>query len=343
MNDRLNVFTRRAATAIGLAAGIWIVWKVQVALLLAFAGLLLAVFLNGTAVWTSRKTSVSRGMGLTIVLVLLTALVAAIMWLLGPRIGEQFAQLGQQLPSAFRSFMDTLRQTEIGSYILNQAPERLGSGGSTGFFSRITGFASLLLGALTNIVLVLFLGIYFAVDPSLYRKGMLHLIPRPRRDRAEEVFDEIGQKLWNWLMGRLFAMVIVGVLTTVGLMVIGVPLALALGFIAFLLDFILFVGPIAAAIPAVLLALAQSPTMALYTAILYLGVQQIEGNIVTPLVQHEQVQISPALVLLTIVAMGLLFGVLGVIIAVPLTVVILVIVKMLYVEDVLDDEVETVE
>ena len=140
-------------------------------------------------------------------------------------------------------------------------------------------------------------------------------------------------------MGQFLAMLFVGVATTIGLMLIGAPLALVLGLIAALLDFVPIVGPIAAAVPGILLALTAGPSTALYAALVYLVVQQLEGNLITPLVQQKMISLPPVLVLFAVVSAGLLLGIPGVIVATPLALLIMVLVRMLYVQDVLGKEV----
>jgi predicted PurR-regulated permease PerM len=184
-------------------------------------------------------------------------------------------------------------------------------------------------------VLVIVGGIFLAVEPQIYRRGLEKLAPEPARSRIGQAMDDCWTALRLWLLARLATMALVGLITGIGLWLIGVPAALTLGLLAGLLDFIPFVGPIIAAIPAVLLALASDPTTALWVVGLYLLVQQIEGNVITPIFQRRAVELPPALLLFALVSCGLVFGIAGVIFAEPLTVVLYVLVKRLYVRDAL--------
>jgi predicted PurR-regulated permease PerM len=157
------------------------------------------------------------------------------------------------------------------------------------------------------------------------------------RQRAGEVASAVTTALRNWLWGQAIAMVITGVLTTLGLILVGAPLPMALGLVAAVLDFIPFVGPILAAAPALLLAFTEGPRMVLWVALVYLVVQQVEGNVVQPLVQKQAVDLPPALTVIAAVGMGILFGIPGMIFATPLLVVLMVVVRMVYVEDMLGD------
>ncbi|MFC3128985.1 AI-2E family transporter [Coralloluteibacterium stylophorae] len=158
------------------------------------------------------------------------------------------------------------------------------------------------------------------------------------RAPAAEALADSGRALRLWLGGQAVAMLAVGVLTGLGLWALGVPAALGLAIIATLLDFVPLVGPIAAAVPAILLALTVDPRTGLLTTLLYLVVQQIEGNLLQPLVQQRAVELPPALLLFALIGAGLLFGVLGVLLAAPLTVVIFVLVKRLYVRETLGED-----
>ena len=138
-------------------------------------------------------------------------------------------------------------------------------------------------------------------------------------------------------------MAAVAVLSGVGLWLIGVPLALALGLIAGLLDFIPYVGPWLGAAPAVLLALAEGPAEAVWTAILFLVIQQVEGNVLMPVIQKRASALPPVLTILAVVAFGVLFGFMGVFLATPLLLVLIILVRMIYVEDVLGDRSDRLE
>jgi len=173
------------------------------------------------------------------------------------------------------------------------------------------------------------------IDPDLYVRGILQLVPESKSSRIADTIDATGRTLRYWLLGQGISMLFVGILTTVGLWLAGVPLAFLLGVIAGILEFVPFLGPVAASIPGILIALTEGWTVALYALLVYVIVQQIENRLIVPLVQWKAVALPPALVILAVVALGLLFGLLGVLVATPLTAVTMVWVKRLYVEDVL--------
>jgi len=178
---------------------------------------------------------------------------------------------------------------------------------------------------------VLFLALYFAVEPRMYRDGFLLLLPQGARARVGEALDASGVALRRWLLGQLGAMATVGLLTGLGLWIVGVPMAVPLGILTAILDFVPLIGPLIAAVPGLLIAFSQGPDLALYAALVYLGAQFIEGHLVIPIAQKWAVKLPPVLGLLAIVAFGLVFGLVGVLFAMPLAVVTVVLVEKLWI------------
>src|SRR5690606_36802323 len=180
-------------------------------------------------------------------------------------------------------------------------------------------------------------GLYAAVDPGLYQRGVRHLVPKHRRQRADEVLCTLGSTLRWWIVGKLASMAIVGTLIGIGLALLGVKMALLLGIIAALLALVPNFGPVIAAIPAILIAWSQSSQLALYVLVLFVAVEFAESYLVLPLIQREAVDLPPALIIVFIVLMGTLAGALGVLVATPLLAALMVLISMLYVEDRLGD------
>ena len=211
-------------------------------------------------------------------------------------------------------------------------------------FSRVlgslTGLLSALVAVLSHVLYVLFVSIFFAAGAETYINGVVKLVPKAHRPHAREVLRQLYKTLQAWFVGRLLSMVIVGTLIGLGLWLLGVPFAFGLGFITFLFEFIPTIGPWLAGIPAVLVALTQGGSAALWVAVLFLVLELLEGNVLLPLVQRRMIELPPALLLFSIFLMGTLFGFVGVLIAAPLVAVLLVLVKMLYVQDTLGDETE---
>lgn len=327
-------------TSLFLVMGL-LLWNASQIFLLAFVGILIAVFLGAPAHFVSSRTAVPHGLALALTVLTLVALAVGTAWLVGPRIIDEAEQLFEQLPSSVEQVQELVASWPGGSYLVEMVPERndLGSAGA-GVVSRVTGTASALWDGVAKLLLVVILGIFLAANPGLYRNGVARLFPKPRQERAREVMDYIGRTLRGWVLGQLIAMVLVGVVTTVGLWLIGIPIPLVLGLIAGLLEFIPILGPAIAFVPAALLALSVGTDALLWTAGLYILVQQLESHVLVPLIQRGTVHLPPALTVTAVFVGGALFGLLGLLIATPLLAVIVVLVKVLYLHEALDQRVE---
>lgn len=337
-------YARRVLIAVGIALTLFVVvyffHAVARALLLVFAGVLLAIFLSGMAMFIHHRAPVPRGVALALVVIGLVALLVGAGWLAGPRLADQTGQLSERLPQAVDQLRSALQEYGWGETLLASAPAPREAVGGSDVVSSVTGFFSTFLSGLTNLVIVVIIGLYLAANPSLYVNGAVHLVPIPKRERARELLSALGRGLRWWLIGRIASMVVVGALTAVGLLIIGVPLAFTLGFIAAVLSFVPYIGPIASAVPAMLVALAESTQLVLYVVLVYFAVQILESNLITPLIQKRAVELPPALLITAQVFAGLLAGILGIIVATPLAVATIIIVQVVYVEDILGDDVK---
>lgn len=328
--EALASYTYRVLIAVAVIALAVLAWALADVLMLMFGGVLLATALRALSDPLSVHSPLSSRLALLVVVVALAGLLAAVLWVSGAQIASQLQQLTQVLPGAVESMRRWLDASPLGATVVNLAQR--GFEGARGTVSGIARFASATFGALANVLLILFLGLYLAVEPSLYRRGVLHLVPIAARERTGIALDASGRALKKWLLGQLIAMVSIGVITGIGLWLLGVPLALSLALIAGVTEFIPFIGPILGAIPGVLVAFTVGGAMPLYVIVLYLIIQQVEGNVLMPIVQKWAVALPPALGLLGVVIFGLLFGMLGVLFATPLMVVVMVLVQKLYVD-----------
>jgi predicted PurR-regulated permease PerM len=192
---------------------------------------------------------------------------------------------------------------------------------------------------LAGIVLIVMMSLYIGADPNTYRDGILHLFPKAKRARMREVLAAMATILRKWLVTQLIAMVTIGVVSTIALLLLGVRAPFALGIIAALLEFVPTIGPVLSAVPAIAMGFLDSPEKALYVGLAYLVIQQLEGHILIPLLMKGGMDLPPVLTIVTQGLMALLFGFLGLLIAVPLLAAVMVPIKMLYVEDALGDEI----
>jgi predicted PurR-regulated permease PerM len=205
------------------------------------------------------------------------------------------------------------------------------------FVARITGVFSSILSSLSTLILVIFITLFLSFNPQVYVNNFMHLVPREGRARMRVTLDQTRDTLEQWLLMRLISMVLVGVLTFIGLTLIGMPLALPLAVIAAVGAFIPTLGPIIALVPAALVALTISPQQTLFVVLLYLGVQSIDNYLVSPLLQKEMLYLPPAYIIVAQVLFGAVAGTTGLILAAPLAAALVVIVRKLYVEAVLGD------
>lgn len=323
-----------------VAAAAVLFWQLAHILLILFAGALAAVLLDAMVRFLRHLVPLPRVVALALIVAFFLGAAAAFGAAGGPQLADQAAELRQRLPEAADQLESAVRNTAWGRVLLQGAPsaqELVRSGAQ--LVGWLPGVFSTVVGALTGVVFVSLIGLYAAFNPDLYVSGALQLVPAAWRPRAEEVLDALGHALRWWLVGRLGAMSVVAVLTAVGLWLIDLPLALALAAIAGLFSFVPFLGPIASAVPALTVALVESFTQAVLVLIVYSAVQFVEGNFLTPIIQRRAVSLPPAVLVASQLSAGILFGLAGILLATPLTVVIMVLVQMLYVQQVIHGEV----
>jgi predicted PurR-regulated permease PerM len=338
-------FSKRILIIIGLITlvlllVVFLMYVFEVVLLL-FGAILIAIFLHGLASLLHRYLPVSEGMSILLTSVLLIGGLTLSIWLLAPSVADQGANLRIKLPIAVQDVSNYLSTFNLGRLILEQMPtgsEIIERVSNSNVWARVGGFFSSTVAIITNIALMLLLSIYLAVEPRTYVRGFTKLFPKNRRSRALEILYKIGENLQWWLIGKGVSMLFIGVLTWIGLSIIGVPLALTLGLIAGLLSFIPNFGPILSAVPAILLGFIDSPIKALYVLILFIVVQIIESNLVTPMIERRTVELPPVLTIISQLALAILFGAVGLVLATPILAVVMVLVQALYIEDVLGDK-----
>lgn len=317
------------ALGITLALLLWISLDV---VLLAFAGILFAVFFRSITDFLEKYLPLGHTWAYVITLILLVSVSALSILLLARPIAGQTAQLLQKLPASLQQLEDYFRILGLEQFIANLPGPVEYLSSRPDILSRVTGIFSSTLGAAVTLAIVAFLGLYMAYDPEMYVKGFVSLFPPENRERMLHVIGDAGHILQWWLLGRFAAMLAVGVMVTLGLWALGLPLALVLGIIAAILDFVPYIGPVIAFVPAFLIAMLDSANAAVLVALLYFVVQSVESYLVTPLIQQKTVDIPPALTVLSQVFLGIVAGGMGVVLATPLTAVIVVFVKRLYIE-----------
>lgn len=342
--DTLRLALYIVVAGAGMFVALWLAWQIRGALLLAFAAIVMAVILDAGASWIQRQTRLPRVWALSAVGVLLVALLASFVLVLGGPIGEQVAGLVVQLPAAIGALEEAL-----GVPLLPQSGN--GNSESAGglselstvmqdLFGWLTSLGSTLIGLVSAMVLTVLGGVFLAADPDVYRRGMVKLFPPDWHNQVESTVAAAGDALRLWLAAKLIGMVIVGAVAGLGAWVIGLPTPLAIGLFAGLTEFVPTIGAVVGSVPALLLALTMGPDALMWTALLFVAIQQAESNALTPILQRKMLHIPPALMLFAVLAVGLLFGLAGAVVAGPMTVVFYVLVTKLYVREVLGEEAE---
>lgn len=315
--------------------------------LLSFGGVLLAVALHGAGAAFAKRTPLPTSAAVAIVCVLFFVLSGISLWSMGPGFIDNLMQLREELPAALESARSFVSSHPELSQLIESTSQKVsnmkpGAGllGRLGdLFSTALGALSTIGGALVGIFVIGVIAIYAALSPQSYTGALLAAIPARHKERTQGVLSALAISLRWWLVGRLASMIVVGTLTWLGLLLLGVPSAGTLGALSALLSFVPNIGPIVSAIPAILLGLGQSPTMALYVIGLYALVQIVESYVVTPLIQQRVVALPPAIIIIVQLAFGTALGILGLLFATPLAVAVMVLIQMLWIEDGLDQEI----
>lgn len=335
-------FLRRTLAVVSIAVAAVAIGALVIAangvLLVLFGAVLAAMFLSGIAELAQRYLRLPSRAALPVVILVFLLMVVSAIVLFANKLIDEAQQLGTQLPEAQSSLIHVLRTNDWARNLVDRLPDLHSVlSGSKSMWGRFTGILSDGLNVLANGFVVCIVGIFLAAQPHTYVEGLLRLTPVSWRPRGRHVARTMGKSLQSWLLAQLICMTAVAVLTGTGLLFLHVRLAFVLAVIAGALDFIPTIGPLAAAIPAVLLALLQGPQQAALVVALYLAVQSIENYILQPFVQREAVDLPPALTLSAQLLFGVLLGIGGLILATPLTVITMVLTRMLYIEDVLGD------
>lgn len=327
-------FTRRAVILLALAGVAWIAIELTGLFLLLFAAIVLAVVFDAMARLIRRFTHLPQGWALTLGILLLLGAFVGVFVMFGTQLASEFETIREQFPPALAAIEAQLDTWGLGERVRNVIST--GSSDISSILSRASGYVVTIGSGIADFALVLVGAIFLATQPALYRRGVLLMTPKRAEPVTEKAMDDATAALRGWMVGQLMSMTVVAALTWVGLLLLGVPAAGGLALIAGLLDIIPFVGPIIAGIPAVILAFTVSPMTAVWTIGLFLLVQQIQGNILQPLIQKHAVDVPPAVLLFAVVGAGTLFGFLGVLLAAPITVVVFVLVQRIYVKTILD-------
>ena len=337
----------RSMLATGLAllaaaVAVFLIWQTVSSLLIVFAGVLFAAFLDALARALAPILPLNRTWRLTLVVLLLTALCGfGLVWGTG-KLPEQTRLLLKVMDAQ----VDVL-QDHLLSYGVDLLGPEWGRDFAQWLFAdqgRFLSHAHFLLGGasslLTAVLVILFLGVLFAFDPTTYRDSVVVLVRQSYRARARTVMDEMGNVMRLWFVGQLIRIILMTILVWIALYLIGLPGPFVLGLQAGLSNFIPYLGPIVAAIPIALVAMPLGASLLIWAVVIYTIIQSIEGYVIGPLIQRHAVETPPAWTLVAIVLLGALFGIMGIAVAMPLVAIGRVAIMRFYVEDYLGDHLE---
>jgi predicted PurR-regulated permease PerM len=340
VTDRRRGFLATGLTLLATCVGLFLAWQTLSSLLVIFAGVLFAAFLDAAARALAPAIPLNHVWRLTFVLLLFTTMVGlGLVWGAG-KLPEQTRILLKVMDTQF----DVLQQR-----LLTYGVDLLGPEWGRDFAQwllsdqgRFFGHAQLVLGRassfLTGVLVILFLGILFAFDPTSHRDSLVMLAKPSYRARTRGVMNEMGNVLRLWFVGQLIRIILMTLCVWVTLYLIGLPGPFVLGLQAGLSNFVPYLGPILAAIPIALVAMPLGASLLIWAVVVYTIIQSIEGYVIGPLIQRQAVEIPPAWTLVAIVLLGAMFGVMGIALAMPLVAVGRVAIVRFYVEDYLGDD-----
>jgi predicted PurR-regulated permease PerM len=336
----LTTPARAGLAVLGVVLLIYVAGRTAGVLLLLFAGILLAVLLRAASDGLNRLTGLPVAWCLALVVLALIAGVAVGGWLAAPFLVEQTVSFAEGVVNAVEELEGRLREADWAEAIAERINLDALLPDPGGILGGATGLLTATFGTLATLAIILFFGVYLAANPGTYVEGFILLLPPARRLRARYVLSHVGHTLRWWLIGQAVSMVVIGAVSFVGLWLLGVPFAAPLAVLAGLLTFVPYLGAILSSIPIALVALTESPMLALYTLAFYAVLHLFEGYVLTPLVQRQTVHLPPALNIFAQVLLSVLLGAAGLMLATPLTAAALVTVKLAYLEGVLGEEVK---
>jgi predicted PurR-regulated permease PerM len=309
----VDTFTT-AAIWLTVAGALFAAWQVATAILILVAGLVFGVALDAGARLLGRVMKASHGVRLAIVCVLIILFVGAAAVWIGGSIADQAETMWATLTVQYERlalWLGSLGISVDADSVQSVIVEGVRSGGLTSFIGSIVG-------AVTGLVLIIVFGVYIAAEPKLYARGLAWLTPRRHRVGMEVLFEHLGHTMRRWVAGRLAAMTIDGLLSGIGLALVGVPLAGLLGLLSFLLAFIPNIGAAIAGVLMVTIGLSAGTTTGLAAFAVYVVVQFVEANLLTPYIERRVVDLAPAVVLGVQLLFGALFGIMGLAMADPI-------------------------
>ncbi|HEY6814385.1 MAG TPA: AI-2E family transporter [Croceibacterium sp.] len=331
-----GTFAGRVLTAIAVLAVVVLVWQLRGVVLLVFAGILFAIVFDSGARLIERWLPIRHMFSLALATVAIIGLAALAVAIFGREVVRQITDLVARLPGAWASLETRVGSRDLAATVREHLGQVMPDGGTV--LAAVQYVVGSISSAGSGFALALLGGIYFAARPALYRRGFLLLVPDRHVARMGATLDASRNALQDWLLGQLLSMSLTAIAITLGLTLIGVPSALALGLICGLMGFVPMIGPLLGALPGVLVALSIGGDVLWQTIILYVIVQQLAGSVIEPMIMHHTVNVPPAVTLFGLFAVGALLGPVGVLLGGPIIVTVHVLVRQLYVKGCLGRE-----
>ncbi len=298
-------------------------------LLLTVAAIIIAVYFHGCAGFIQRKTKASPKWSLFFSITINILLLTVFFWFTGARLQDQLASLSDTLPKTVENAKTYLQKSTLGNKFLEMVKSSGNMEKSMGYAKQ---FFNSTFGILSDVYIMILLAMFFIASPTIYKKGLITLLPPGAKKEAAALLDQYHQNLKNWLKGQIIGFLFIAILTGLGLWALGMPLILTLALIAGILNVIPNFGPLIALVPAFLIALLQGLDTALMVAAMYTIIQTIQTAVADPLIQKKMLSVPPALLIFAQITMGILGGVWGVLLATPIIAMIMTTVNKLYVE-----------
>ncbi|MGK7393048.1 MAG: AI-2E family transporter [Candidatus Cyclobacteriaceae bacterium M3_2C_046] len=334
MNKTNQSFFQKLLIFLFLALFILLVITGKHVILLLFTAALLAILWRGLTERIIKKVKMKKSLVLFLVILFNFLIFGILYMILAPSVAKQVDELSQRIPEAIERIESQIRNTAVGSRILRNVSEDMDIGKN---LNQVLNVFRSTLNVLLDVLLIAVFAIFLAVNPYLYINGFLKLLTPRRRDRAQQVLMRLDHTLFRWFVGKIVDMFLTAVLTGIGLWLLDVPLVITFAVITFFLSFIPNIGPFLSAIPPILISLVDSPTKALYVALMYAAVQMFESYMITPNVQRHAIRMPPLLLLVVQIFFASYLGVLALFLSTPILATVIILVQMLYIEDILGD------
>jgi predicted PurR-regulated permease PerM len=338
--DYRTSFVEHLVVVVAILVVALLIWQWRHALLLVMASVVVACGLKGIGDPIRSFTSIGEKASVGVAVLAVVGALTALIVFFGSQVFAQADQLAKTLPGAVENLQAEVASTEIGRIVADQVQSQaVGGDAFAGLIGGVSAFGLSFASAGLEAFLVVVAGVFLALDPVAYREGIVKLTPRAIGDDVRYALNHSGRMLKKWLLGTLFSMAAMTFMVTLGLWSLGAPAPLALGLLSGVAQFIPFIGPIFAAVPGILLAFAIDPSTAALAALVYFAASTIEANVLYPLIQKKAVNQPPVVTLFAVIAFGLLFGALGALLAVPITLVATVFIILFYVRGALGRDV----